>query len=92
MKDKKQAMSDTPLTDAILNDEGKCNTYYAYVALCRSLERENAALKEETYKPVATLLPSDPYDTRRLCVSRYSRNNLAKLPAGTVLYIRETKT
>ena len=56
------------------------------------LEFENAALKKETYKPVATLLPSDPYDTRRLCVSRYSRNNLAKLPAGTVLYIRETKT
>ena len=40
-------MSDTPLTDAILEDEGKCNTYYAYVTLCRSLERENAALKEE---------------------------------------------
>ena len=40
-------MSDTPLTDAILEDEGKCNTYYAYVSLCRSLERENAALKKQ---------------------------------------------
>jgi len=56
-----------------------------------ALKKKNAALKEHLYTPIATLLPSDPHDTRRLVLGRYKGKRLAKLPAGTVLYIQETK-
>ena len=51
------------------------------------LKAENAALREQWYTPVATLLPSDPYDERDgFWVNSKDKQRLAKLPAGTVLY------
>ena len=51
---------------------------------------ENAALKEQWYTPVATLLHSDD-ERGGFWVNSEDKQRLAKLPAGTTLFIMINK-
>ena len=63
--------------------------YYAFESQAEeitALKKEIAALKEQLYTPVATLLNSDPHDDG-FWVSSEDKQRLTKLPSGTTLFI-----